>query len=235
MYKKMLYKLFLVCVFIGILSCMSGCRKNEEMAVRSLSSATEKNDKESGKNTEAGKSAQDDSAGDDSAKDKSTKDKSSQSKSSNNEAADNEPKKIFVYICGAVRTPGVYEFLPGSRIASAVEAAGGLTEEASAEAVNLAQLLADGQQIYVPKEGEVNRDAYAGMQGDKTDMGSGKVNINTATVEELITLPGIGHAKAKAIVDYREKNGDFGAIDGLLSVDGIGSGVFQKLKEYVTV
>lgn len=225
MYKKMLYKLFLVCVVIGFLTCMSGCRKNEEMIVRSVSSATEKKDKESGKNTEADKSAQDDSAGD----------KLSQSKASNDEAVDNEPKKIFVYICGAVRTPGVYEFLPGSRIASAVEAAGGLTEEASAEAVNLAQLLADGQQIYVPKEEEVNRDTCAGMQGDKTDMGSRKVNINTATVEELITLPGIGHAKAKAIVDYREKNGDFGAIDGLLSVDGIGSGVFQKLKEYVTV
>lgn len=132
---------------------------------------------------------------------------------------------VFVYVCGEVQSPGVYELAPGSRIYEAVALAGGLTAEADAAAVNQAELLTDGMKIEIP----VYREAAAGTESVPDD----RVNLNTATAEELMLLPGIGEAKAEAILSYREEHGPFQDIGELMNIPGIKEGVFSKLKEKI--
>lgn len=138
--------------------------------------------------------------------------------------------KICVYVCGAVCNPGVYELDEGSRVYEAVESAGGMTEDASAASVNLARAVADGEQIYIPASGEVDDGAtLPAAEGQK------KVNINTASAEELMTLSGIGEAKAESIIRYREENGSFQSIEDLMKISGIKEGVFEKIKDDITI
>ncbi|MBQ6546261.1 MAG: helix-hairpin-helix domain-containing protein [Lachnospiraceae bacterium] len=137
---------------------------------------------------------------------------------------DEEEAFLFVYICGAVRKPGVYQVRPGARVYEAVEMAGGLLPEADGRAVNLAAYLSDGQMIAVPAEGE---EAADGDDGDE------RVNINTAGIPELMTLPGIGKAKAEAIAEYRDKNGPFHSPEDIMRVPGIKEAVFEKIKAYI--
>ena len=118
-----------------------------------------------------------------------------------------EPETIFVYICGAVRSPGVYELPRGSRVFSAVEAAGGMTEEADSRLLNQAGILEDGQQITVYTKAEA--ESLPSQEQSARSETAGKVNLNTASMESLMTLPGIGEAKARAILDYREEQGGF--------------------------
>ena len=144
-----------------------------------------------------------------------------------------EPETIFVYICGAVRNPGVYELPSGSRVFSAVEAAGGMTEEAEARSLNQAEILEDGQQITVYTEEEAEKLPESG--GSESAGVSGRVNLNTATREALMTLPGIGEAKAQAVLDYREEHGDFQRIEDIQKVEGIKEKVYEKIKEQIEV
>lgn len=137
-----------------------------------------------------------------------------------------EPEAIeelcCVYICGAVVNPGVYEVASGSRIYEVVVQAGGLTEEADVAAVNQAEIVSDGQMIYLPAAGE----------GSAED---GRVNINTASVEELMTLSGIGQAKAEQIVTYRDANGSFSSGEEIMNVDGIKEGLYNRIKDNIRV
>ena len=137
---------------------------------------------------------------------------------------------IYVYICGAVSIPGVYELEAGSRIVAAVEAAGGFLPDAATEAVNLAELLQDGMQITVPTKEE----ASAVMQ-KKAREEAGLINLNTATAEELCTLSGIGEAKAEAILAYRTEIGVFISIEQLKEVTGIGESLFNQIKSSVYI
>jgi competence protein ComEA len=133
------------------------------------------------------------------------------------------PGLITVYVSGAVQTPGVYSLPAGSRVEQAVLAAGGFAPGAEQDQINLATLLEDGQQIDVPgvvSSGHVN---------------AGRVNINTASVEELDALPSIGPTTAQAIVDYRLQNGNFAKIEDIKNVPGVGPATYEQIKDYITV
>lgn len=149
-------------------------------------------------------------------------------------------KDIKVYVCGAVQRPDVYEISADSRIVDAVSAAGGFAIDAYPEAMNLAETVSDGSRIYVPTKEEVDAlavvysDTGSGS-GDTTSDSTGRVNINTATLEELTTLPGIGDTRARAIIDYREQNGAFGNIEDIMQVTGIKEKSFSKIKDSICV
>ena len=143
---------------------------------------------------------------------------------------------VYVYVCGAVNAPGVYELKKDARVFEAITLAGGMTAEAAPEAVSQARTVADGEQIYVPTVREVQMQG-SGVEDIVTGNAdvNGKVNINTAGKEELMTLTGIGEAKAQSILDYREEHGKFGSIEDLMLIEGIKEGVFNKIKEDITI
>ena len=139
---------------------------------------------------------------------------------------------IFVDIKGAVKNPGVYQMKSGDRVKDALDAAGGLTDEADSQKVNLAQRVEDQMVIVVPKVGEEATEIPAGVTS-KEAAKDGKVNINTATVEELKTLKGVGEKKAEAIIEYRKKNGSFQTKEDLMKVRGIGKKLFESFQERI--
>ncbi len=139
---------------------------------------------------------------------------------------------IFVDIKGAVQNPGVYQMKVGDRVKDALDAAGGLTEEADSQKVNLAQRVEDQMVIVVPKVGEEAEAIPAGATSKEASK-EGKVNINTATVEELKTLKGVGEKKAEAIIEYRKKNGSFKTKEDLMKVRGIGKKLFESFEERI--
>lgn len=139
---------------------------------------------------------------------------------------------IFVDIKGAVKKPGVYQMKVGDRVKDAIDAAGGLTAEADSQKVNLAQRVEDQMVIVVPKVGEEAEAIPAGATSKEASK-EGKVNINTATVEELKTLKGIGEKKAEAIIEYRKKNGSFKTKEDLMKVRGIGKKLFESFEERI--
>ena len=139
---------------------------------------------------------------------------------------------IFVDIKGAVKNPGVYQMKSGDRVKDALDAAGGLTGEADSQKVNLAQRVEDQMVIVVPKVGEEATEIPVGGTS-KEAAKDGKVNINTATVEELKTLKGVGEKKAEAIIEYRKKNGSFKTKEDLMKVRGIGKKLFESFQERI--
>jgi len=153
-------------------------------------------------------------------------------------------QELVVYVCGAVRRPGVYHLASGARIADLLAAAGGAAAKAELQAVNLAAKLVDGQQVVVPERGAggvaAAPAAASGSAGSSSGAaGSGAaatpVNLNTATAEELDALPGVGPATAQKIIDYRTANGGFKSVDDLNNVAGIGDARFATLQPLVTV
>lgn len=153
--------------------------------------------------------------------------------------------KIIVHITGEVKNTGILVLKEEARIADAIESAGGATEEADLNKINLAYTLKDGQKIYIPnKEDEENiayitegsRNNVSVENGDESEMKEKiKININTASQAELEELPGIGEAIASRIIEYREENGTFNKIEDLLNVKGIGDAKLAEIKEYVVV
>ena len=139
---------------------------------------------------------------------------------------------IFVDIKGEVKKPGVYQMKAGDRVKDALDAAGGLTEEADSQKVNLAKRLEDQMVIVVPKVGEEAEEIPAGETRNEATK-EGKVNINTATVEELKTLKGVGEKKAEAIIEYRKKNGSFQTKEDLMKVRSIGKKLFESFQERI--
>lgn len=143
---------------------------------------------------------------------------------------------VLVDVAGWVRRPGVYEFQEGDRVVDALDAAGGARPGAMLEALNLAAPLADGTQVFVPKEGASA--APVPPSGAGTVAGSPDaplINVNTATAEELDVLPGVGEVISQAIVDHRTENGPFTSVDQLVDVSGIGEVTLEKLRPLVTV
>ncbi len=137
---------------------------------------------------------------------------------------------VTVYLCGAVKSPGVYELPEGSRVYEAIEMAGGLKRNASSTAVNQAQLLTDGEMIEI-----LTVDEATAQQVEQQDEADSRVNLNTASAEELKTLPGIGDAKAASILAYREQNGAFTSIEDIKKIEGIKDGVFANIKDLIRV
>ena len=146
------------------------------------------------------------------------------------EAFAEEPKLICVYVCGEVKNPGVYELDAQSRIGEAVEAAGGMTAEAADTFLNLAEHMTDGQKIEVPSREEAKT-----MEEQREQQESGLVNLNTADMEQLMTLTGIGESKAHDILNYREQSGGFRTKEDLMQIPGIKERVFEKIKDQITV
>ena len=141
-------------------------------------------------------------------------------------------QEIGVYVCGAVVNPGIYYLKDGARMQDAVDAAGGMREDAAAAAVNLAAYIHDCDQIYIPtvtEQAEVP--AQAAEANAKAE--DGKVNINQADAEELCTLPGIGAAKAESIITYRTQNGPFQSIEDIKNISGIKDAVFEKIRDLI--
>ncbi|MGN0349176.1 MAG: helix-hairpin-helix domain-containing protein [Roseburia sp.] len=143
----------------------------------------------------------------------------------------------YVHVCGAVKIPGVYMLTEGARVYEAIALAGGFAEDALADYINQAAYISDGQMLYIPREGEraeperMERVPY-GITGEASD---GKVNLNTASVEELMTLPGIGETKAKGIVSYRTEHGDFSSPEEIMNVEGIKEGLYNRVKDNIKV
>ncbi|MFY9578407.1 MAG: helix-hairpin-helix domain-containing protein [Gaiellaceae bacterium] len=135
---------------------------------------------------------------------------------------------LVVDVVGAVRRPGLYRLPSGARVADAVSRAGGVTPKAQVELVNLAAPIADGEQIVVPRRGSATI-AGSGAAG----AASGPVHLNTATLEQLDALPGVGPVTAQKILDYRQQHGAFGSVEELDAVPGIGPARLEQLKELV--
>ena len=171
------------------------------------------------------------------------------------DASSEETKTLVVHICGAVSAPGVYELPAGSRIIDAVEAGGGFLPEADEACCNLAEEIVDGCQIYIMTKTESCADGQtekkAGIQtSPASDMQTtdrnvrsnsapalenGLVNLNTADIAALMTLPGIGESRAKAIISYREQHGAFAQIEDIMKISGIKQAAFSKIKDKITV
>lgn len=149
---------------------------------------------------------------------------------------DSEAVSIYVYVCGQVAQPGVYMLPEGSRVCDLFAMAGGFTENAATDYWNQARLLVDGEMLYVPTTEEVEERQLDGSTTSQAETDDpNKVNINTASKEELMTLPGIGEAKALAIIAYRQENGPFSTLEELKEVEGIKDGVFSKMKDYIEI
>lgn len=167
-----------------------------------------------------------------------------------------DAQAIYVYVCGAVYNPGVYELEDTSRLIDAIKAAGGSCQEAGIEYLNLASKLSDGQKVYVPTYEEINEAVEQGYLDNGTGEGissgiignsnitsqeisqnesTGKVNINRADIETLKTIPGIGESKAKKIISYRDENGGFSCIEDIMLISGIKEGMYNKIKDYICV
>ena len=141
------------------------------------------------------------------------------------------PAPLRVYVSGAVQRPDVYELPPGSIVKDALLVAGGASQEADLDRINLAATLADGQQIYVPHQGEQDLPVQP-PAAEST--GGTRININTASAEALETLPGIGPTLAQRIVAYRQANGPFSAVQDIMAVSGIGPAVFAQIGDLIT-
>jgi competence protein ComEA len=141
-------------------------------------------------------------------------------------APEPDPEMITVHLVGAVKKPGIYHLPAGSRVYELIEAAGGALEDADTDSINLARPLYDGEQVNVYHEGEAATDPAPAGQ---------KVNINKASAGELMTLPQIGEGRAQKIIEHREKYGPFTDIKEIMDVSGIGQGIFNQIKDLITV
>lgn len=161
------------------------------------------------------------------------------------ETAEQGNQISYVHICGAVVNPGVYEVKQETRIFEVIKLAGGFTEKAEENYINQAASVKDGEQIYIPTEEEVKEGSIkvpvdtSGAGETVTDntqaSKDNKININSAAKEELMTLPGIGEAKADSILDYRTTHGDFQSIEEVMNIVGIKEAVFNKMKDMIVV
>ena len=165
-----------------------------------------------------------------------------------NEADSSDKEKIVVHITGAVCNEGVYELDENSRIADVIKMAGGLKEDVDLKQINLAYMLEDGMKINIPSKNDKttdnnieNDEVYITKGGvtssNNTNLNNkiSKININTATQEELETLPGIGASIATKIINYRKENGKFKKIEDIKNVNGIGESKFNKIKEFIKI
>jgi competence protein ComEA len=143
-------------------------------------------------------------------------------------------RPIFVHVAGAVRHPGLYELPDGSRVNDAVRAAGGPAKDADLDALNLAAKVKDGDKVLVPAKG-AGPDAQVPTAGGPAAGASAVINLNTATLDQLETLPGVGPATAQKIIAYRSDHGGFRSVDDLLNVPGIGPRKLDQIRPHVTV
>lgn len=157
---------------------------------------------------------------------------SNETNNKDEKAEDKHDEKIFVDVKGAVKHPGVFETTKDKRVKDLIEEAGGLLEDADTSTLNLSQKVKDQMVIYVLKHGEKPKQiSDGGSSSSNTDV----ININTANLEQLMKISGVGKTKAEAIISYREKNGDFKKKEDITKVRGIGKATFEKIKDKIEV
>lgn len=205
-------------IFLFLILCMTavntGCQKKQEADFVLENPKENKDNEKQAEKTEGNKDIKEEKS--DSEKEKSA-------------------ENIFVYVCGAVQKPGVYELLPGQRICDAIAAAGGLSEQAAGDSLNQAEVLSDGQMLRVLTIEEAAAATEQAGQETAESSHDGRVDINTADVSALMSLPGIGQSKADAIIAYRNEHGAFKAPEELMNISGIKEGVYQKIKDSIKV
>ena len=182
-----------------------------------------------------------------------TKDENNKSENNELNNKNEEKNKIVIDICGSIANEGILELDENSRISDAIEKAGGLKEGADLSQINLAFILSDGMKVYIPnikdkesdnknedktniyitKESGVN--TIVGTSENNNQISNMKININTADINELDKLPGIGDSTAQKIIDYRNENGKFNSIEDVKNVKGIGDSKFEKIKDFITI
>lgn len=241
---QLIFFIFMFLIFTGLTGCKDdGTEFLEKELVQEESAETSGTDveQEDPKDTESGESAE-----------KSSKDGTDikqETQQQSDVSGDISSGTIYVDICGAVTSPGVYELPYGSRVFQAIEKAGGYLPEAAVSYLNRAKGLSDGQQIYVPTQEEVDSQMIAATEdgtenatGNNTDNGDGtasgtgqKINLNTADVSQLTTLTGVGESKALAIIAYREENGPFTSVEDIMNVPGIKEGTYEKIKDKIAI
>ncbi len=162
-----------------------------------------------------------------------------ESNSSDNSFKSKEKSSGKVYITGEVLNPDVYDIKEGDRIEDVINYAGGVTEDANLDIINLSEIVADEQHIIIPNETETEtetgNEGDLGSSGGSSNSNSTKVNINKASLEELKSISGVGDTIATNIIQYREENGNFKSIDEIKNVDGVGEKSFEKMKPQITV
>ena len=158
------------------------------------------------------------------------------------EASKNSDDPVYVHVCGAVKNPGVYALVRNSRVYDAIAMAGGLTETAADDYVNQARYISDGERVYIPQKEELSHlssSQYAVGQPVADGQNGGSVqeqlpvNINTAGIGELTTLPGIGESRAESIIAYREQHGSFARIEDIMKISGIKGAAYEKIKDRI--
>lgn len=143
---------------------------------------------------------------------------------------------LYVFVCGHVKNPGVYKLEYGSRVCDSIEAAGGITSDGQPAALDQAKILIDEQTVYVPGiDEEWSRTSGDGTSADDSSKGDSLINLNMATREELLTLPGIGESKADDIIRYRDEHGRFEAVEDIMNIQGIKEGIFNKIKDRISI
>lgn len=155
------------------------------------------------------------------------------------DAAVQVTQTIFVHVCGAVVREGVYKLQEGARVFEAVDAAGGFTQDADRDYINQAQVLCDGEQLRIPSEEETQKLSETAASADADDSAEGRaesggrININTASAQELTALTGIGPTRAAQIIEYREAHGGFESAEDIMNVSGIGEKMYDKIKDQI--
>ena len=235
---KIRKRIFLGISLIILLCGLAGCGAKESISLEEIPGETQA--KQDGETHETAVANEVDSG-----------EKVSKTEAGNESGTASVPEMLSVYVCGAVNTPGVYELPVGSRLYQAIDEAGGMREDADRNYLNLAMELLDGQKLQVPTQEEVRAGAIeaetignisgntskSGTSGSSgtSASGSGLVNINTADETLLMTLPGIGEAKAESIIAYRQENGAFGKIEDIMNIPGIKQAVYEKIKDAICV
>lgn len=153
--------------------------------------------------------------------------------SGGNELFTTANENIYVYVSGYVKTPGVYEVAKESRVVTAIEAAGGFLDEADTSLINLARIVEDGEHIHIYSVNDNVKPQIGEIKNGESE--NGLININTATKDMLITLPGIGSSKAESIIAYRDKNGRFSSCEDIMNVAGIKESAYEKIKDLICV
>lgn len=248
--------LIVVVILIGTVfglwtNCSSGCGGKDELLIVSDKDATALSAEGDGTDIDTGSSSID--KDEELTVDKSTEVMNADETVSTASASDNAARikgscEVVVFVCGAVVNPGVYNLQQGDRVSKAIDKAGGFADDADINYLNLALELTDGMKIYVPSIEETSQievnysesgnalsqtDGY--LNGQVSSDSNGLVNINTATVDELMSITGIGEAKAKSIVAYRNEHGRFISIEGIMNIPGIKEGLFNKIKDKISV
>ncbi len=155
--------------------------------------------------------------------------------------APQKQKNIIAHICGGVKSPGVYTLPENSRVKDFIYAAGGTSKDGIVDAINLARIVGDGEKIVIPQAGktgsgnENGSTALEPVMQNSPEEHKGKININTATLADLDSIPGIGPVIAQRIIDHRNGNGNFKSVEDIKNVKGIGEKTFEKIKDYIEV